>query len=211
MSQQPPNSNRGHGRGRAQYSNRSHGYNNTRGGRGCEQHKEGELWIFPKQKDFLKENSNSIRAIVGNATAGADAEMINSLPKLEIISSYSVGLDKIDLPRCKEKGIRVTNTPDVLTEDVADLAIGLILATLRGKMRNKVKFSTGLDTFTLMEQKIGEKLVSFMENDYGGWASCWVVPVSLDSGGTSSGRAQWRGDWSTYGTTVDVEMVGELG
>ncbi|KAF8396458.1 hypothetical protein HHK36_018077 [Tetracentron sinense] len=93
--------------------------------------------------------------------------MINSLPKLEIISSYSVGLDKIDLARCKEKGIRVTNTPDVLTEDVADLAIGLILATLRGKMRNKVKFSTGLDTFTLMEQKIGEKLVSFMENDYG--------------------------------------------
>ncbi|KAF8409015.1 hypothetical protein HHK36_005086 [Tetracentron sinense] len=159
-----------------------------------EQHKEGELWIFPKQKDFLKENSNSIRAIVGNATAGAgaDAEMINSLPKLEIISSYSVGLDKIDLARCKEKGIRVTNTPDVLTEDVADLAIGL-------------------DTFTLMEQKIGEKLVSFMENDYGGWASCWVVPVSLDSGGTSSGRAQWRGDWSTYGTIVDVETVGELG
>ncbi|KAF8407655.1 hypothetical protein HHK36_006788 [Tetracentron sinense] len=133
-----------------------------------EQHKEGELWIFPKQKDFLKENSNSIRAIVGNATAGADAEMINSLPKLEIISSYSVGLDKIDLARCKEKGIRVTTTPDVLTEDVADLAIGLILATLRGKMRNKVKLSTGLDTFTLMEQKIGEKLVSFMENDYGG-------------------------------------------
>ncbi|KAF8407058.1 hypothetical protein HHK36_006183 [Tetracentron sinense] len=89
------------------------------------------FWEFPKQKDFLKENSNSIRAIVGNATAGADAEMINSLPKLEIISSYSVGLDKIDLARCKEKGIRVTNTPDVLTEDVADLAIGLILATLR--------------------------------------------------------------------------------
>ncbi|KAL2480653.1 Glyoxylate/hydroxypyruvate reductase A HPR2 [Abeliophyllum distichum] len=53
------------------------------------------------------------------------------MPKLEIVSSFSVGLDKIDLNKCKEKGIRVTNTPDVLTEHVADLAIGLLLAVLR--------------------------------------------------------------------------------
>ncbi|KAI3845835.1 hypothetical protein MKX03_031245 [Papaver bracteatum] len=89
------------------------------------------FWNFPDKIDFLKQNSNSIRAIVGNATAGADASLIDSLPKLEIISSFSVGLDKIDLGYCKQKGIRVTNTPDVLTEDVADIAIGLILATLR--------------------------------------------------------------------------------
>ncbi|RZC50326.1 hypothetical protein C5167_018757 [Papaver somniferum] len=89
------------------------------------------FWNYPDKVDFLKQNSNSIRAIVGNATAGADASLIDSLPKLEIISSFSVGLDKIDLGYCKQKGIRVTNTPDVLTEDVADIAIGLILATLR--------------------------------------------------------------------------------
>ncbi|KAL5697504.1 Glyoxylate/hydroxypyruvate/pyruvate reductase 2kgr [Ranunculus cassubicifolius] len=84
-----------------------------------------------EHKQFLQENSNSIRAVVGNATVGASHEVIDSLPKLEIISSFSVGLDKIDLVKCKEKGIRVTNTPDVLTEDVADLAIALILSTLR--------------------------------------------------------------------------------
>lgn len=89
------------------------------------------FWNVPNQREFLEENSNSIRAIVGSGTAGADAKLIDSLPKLEIISSFSVGLDKIDLVKCKEKGIRVTNTPDVLTEDVADLAVGLILATLR--------------------------------------------------------------------------------
>lgn len=88
-------------------------------------------WNIPQTQQFLKENSNLIRAVVGNATAGADAQLIESLPKLEIISSFSVGLDKIDLNKCKEKGIRVTNTPDVLTEDVADLAIGLMLAVLR--------------------------------------------------------------------------------
>ncbi|CAK9185690.1 unnamed protein product [Ilex paraguariensis] len=89
------------------------------------------FWNFPQKTEFLKENSNSIRAVVGYTTAGADAQLIDSLPGLEIVASYSVGLDKIDLEKCKEKGIRVTNTPDVLTEDVADLAIGLILATLR--------------------------------------------------------------------------------
>lgn len=63
--------------------------------------------------------------------AGADAETIDALPNLKIVSSFSVGLDKVDLGKCRERGIRVTNTPDVLTDDVADLAIGLILAVLR--------------------------------------------------------------------------------
>lgn len=90
-----------------------------------------KLWSFPHKTQFLKEHSNSIRAIVGNAAAGADAELIETLPNLEIVSSFSVGIDKVDLNKCREKGIRVTNTPDVLTDDVADLAIGLILAVLR--------------------------------------------------------------------------------
>ncbi|KAJ0028035.1 hypothetical protein Pint_36474 [Pistacia integerrima] len=80
---------------------------------------------------FLNTHKNSIRAVVGNAAAGAEAELIEALPKLEIAASFSVGLDKVDLGKCKEKGIRVTNTPDVLTDDVADLAIGLTLAVLR--------------------------------------------------------------------------------
>ena len=89
------------------------------------------FWTVPEKSTFLATHKNSIRAVVGNVFAGADAEMIEALPKLEIVASFSVGLDKIDLAKCKEKGIRVTNTPDVLTEDVADLAIGLMLAVLR--------------------------------------------------------------------------------
>ncbi|XP_048129715.1 glyoxylate/hydroxypyruvate reductase A HPR2-like [Rhodamnia argentea] len=90
-----------------------------------------KFWQVTQKPQFLKEHSGSIRAVVGNAMAGADAELIEALPKLEIVASYSVGLDKVDLGKCREKGIRVTNTPDVLTEDVADLAIGLCLAVLR--------------------------------------------------------------------------------
>ncbi|XP_057454310.1 glyoxylate/hydroxypyruvate/pyruvate reductase 2KGR-like [Lotus japonicus] len=88
-------------------------------------------WDYPQKAQLLTNHAASIRAVVGNASAGADAELIDALPKLEIVSSFSVGVDKIDLNKCKEKGIRVTNTPDVLTDDVADLAIGLILALLR--------------------------------------------------------------------------------
>ncbi|KAK4359478.1 hypothetical protein RND71_021707 [Anisodus tanguticus] len=89
------------------------------------------FWEPPSKSEFLTHYSNSIRAVVGNAFFGADSELIDGLPNLEIVSSYSVGLDKIDLAKCKERGIRVTNTPDVLTDDVADAAIGLALATLR--------------------------------------------------------------------------------
>ena len=90
-----------------------------------------KLWTVPHKAQFLKENADSVRAVIGNSFSGADANLIDALPKLEIVASFSVGIDKVDLKKCKEKGIRVTNTPDVLTEDVADLAIGLMLAVLR--------------------------------------------------------------------------------
>lgn len=91
------------------------------------------LWESPPERrvDFLRSNASSIRALVGNSQIGADGTTIDALPKLEIIASFSVGLDKVDLAKCRERGIRVTNTPDVLTEDVADLAIGLAIAVLR--------------------------------------------------------------------------------
>lgn len=80
---------------------------------------------------LLGEISSSIRAVVGTSACSADARLIDALPKLEIVASYSVGFDKIDLVKCRGRGITVTNTPDVLTDDVADSAIGLALATLR--------------------------------------------------------------------------------
>ena len=72
-----------------------------------------------------------ILAVIGNASTDADAELIEALLRLEIMSSFCVEVDKIDLAKCREKGIRVRYTPDVLTEDVVDLAIELILAVLR--------------------------------------------------------------------------------
>jgi len=89
-----------------------------------------KLWDFPSFPAFAQLHGNSVRAVVANVKVGVDAAAIDSLPNLEIVSTYSVGYDNIDLPKCTEKGIPVTNTPNVLTDDVADLAIALALSLL---------------------------------------------------------------------------------
>ncbi len=72
-----------------------------------------------------------IRAIVTGGGTGAAPELVEALPALEVITINGVGTDAVDLPHAQARGVRVTNTPDVLTDDVADMALALILATLR--------------------------------------------------------------------------------
>ena len=73
------------------------------------------------------------REFVGLATAGfADAALIDALPSLKVISSFGVGVDKIDLEAAARRGIAVGNTPDVLNDCVADLALGLMIDVARG-------------------------------------------------------------------------------
>ena len=81
---------------------------------------------------FLEAFGPQIRAIATRGELGADAELISACPELELISVYGVGYDAVDLELCKRRNIRVTNTPDVLTEDVADLAIAMMLCQSRG-------------------------------------------------------------------------------
>lgn len=84
-----------------------------------------------RRGDFLRAHAASVRAVVTAGGSGGDAALIDQLPRLEIIACYSVGFDRVDLARCRERGVRVTNTPGVLTDDVADLAVGLAIAALR--------------------------------------------------------------------------------
>lgn len=81
---------------------------------------------------LLAEVGPRVRAIATRGELGASAELIAACPKLEIISVYGVGFDAVHLDSCRVRGIRVTNTPDVLTKDVADLAIAMMLAQWRG-------------------------------------------------------------------------------
>src|ERR1700736_979868 len=71
------------------------------------------------------------RGIARGAHFDIPRDLIDRLPKLEIVANFGVGYDGIDLTAAASRGIVVTNTPDVLTEEVADTALGLILMTVR--------------------------------------------------------------------------------
>ncbi|MDO5641582.1 MAG: 2-hydroxyacid dehydrogenase [Paracoccus sp. (in: a-proteobacteria)] len=90
------------------------------------------LFDAPDRAAFLAEHGPNIRAIATRGELGADAATIAACPKLEIISVYGVGYDAVDLDAARARGIHVTNTPDVLTNDVADLGVAMMLAQSRG-------------------------------------------------------------------------------
>src|SRR6266849_345345 len=76
-----------------------------------------------------------IRGLVQGGGTITPTELLDRLPKLEIISVFGVGYDGVPVAYCNKRGLKVTNTPDVLTDDVADVALGLILMAGRGFVR----------------------------------------------------------------------------
>ena len=75
--------------------------------------------------------ADRVTAVASSNSGGIDGATIARLPKLKVISHFGVGYDTVDVDAAKARGIAVTNTPDVLTEEVADLAMALLLATVR--------------------------------------------------------------------------------
>lgn len=72
-----------------------------------------------------------IRGIAASGEAKVGAELLAQLPALEVISVFGVGYDGVDVAAARARGIPVTNTPDVLTDDVADLGLALMLSMAR--------------------------------------------------------------------------------
>ena len=90
------------------------------------------LWEQPDPAGFLTERGGRIRGLATSTFQGrVDAALMDALPKLEIIASFGVGYDNVDAAAAAERGIVVTNTPGVLDDEVADLTLGLLLATVR--------------------------------------------------------------------------------
>jgi lactate dehydrogenase-like 2-hydroxyacid dehydrogenase len=80
---------------------------------------------------LVAEVGPAVRAIVSTGEKRASRSLIERCPSLEIVACFGVGIDAIDQAACAERGIPITNTPDVLTEEVADMGLGLMLAILR--------------------------------------------------------------------------------
>jgi len=80
--------------------------------------------------DLRHEPGPGIRAAISGGN-GIDAATMDAAPDLEMVALAVVGYDRVDLDHARARGIAVTNTPDVLTDDVADLAVGLMIAAAR--------------------------------------------------------------------------------
>ena len=88
-------------------------------------------WEADDQAALLAAAAPQVRGVATNGHAGCSRAIIEALPKLEVIASYGVGYDAVDIAACKEHDIRVTNTPDVLNDAVAELTLGLMIALCR--------------------------------------------------------------------------------
>jgi Lactate dehydrogenase and related dehydrogenases len=97
--------------------------------------KDFAVEVFPEERsptrDELLEGARDAHALIAMVTDRVDKPLIDSCPNLKIISNCGVGTENIDIPYATEKGIFVTNTPDVLTETTADLTWALIFSVAR--------------------------------------------------------------------------------
>ncbi|MCP8939583.1 2-hydroxyacid dehydrogenase [Alsobacter sp. SYSU M60028] len=113
---------------------------------------------------FLAEVGPRIRGVAMGGHAKVDGAFMGKLPKLEIVANFGVGYDSVDAKWAGEHKIVVTNTPDVLTEEVADTALGLLLMTARDLSRSERYLRAGLwekqgpfplSTSTLRDKTVG--------------------------------------------------------
>ena len=86
----------------------------------------------PERDAFLAAHGAEFEGFATSARFGASAQLIAALPQLKVISSFGVGLDQLDLPAAKARGIAVGYTPDVLNDCVADTAFLLLMDVARG-------------------------------------------------------------------------------
>jgi hydroxypyruvate reductase len=123
-----------------------------------------KLWQAKDRAALIAEVGRRVRAIQTGGGHGADAKLMDALPKLEIIACFGVGVDAVDLDAARQRGVIVTNTPEVLNECVADLAMGLTIATLRRISLGDrfVRAGSWLKGALPLAQKVGGKTMGIL-------------------------------------------------
>ncbi|MHA6691650.1 2-hydroxyacid dehydrogenase [Devosia sp. A449] len=105
---------------------------------------------------FLQQVGPVVRAVVTGGHLGLAKDMAAAMPSLEIVAINGVGYDKIDLEQARAQGFRVTNTPDLMADDVADLAIGLLVGFNRQLVRGDSYVRDG--SWAAGEMPLGRKV-----------------------------------------------------
>jgi lactate dehydrogenase-like 2-hydroxyacid dehydrogenase len=89
-------------------------------------------YVLPEEPaEFLATHGSEIRAVVTSGRTGVDAELMAALPNLGAVVNFGVGYDTTDMDAAAARGVVVSNTPDVLTDCVADTAVGLVIDVMR--------------------------------------------------------------------------------
>jgi glyoxylate reductase len=96
-------------------------------------HCEADVWpeILPPGADVLRQRVRDCEGLIALLTDRVDAALFDAAPKLRVVSNFAVGVNNIDVPEATRRGIPVGNTPGVLTEATADIAVTLLLAAAR--------------------------------------------------------------------------------
>jgi len=90
-----------------------------------------KLWEAEDRDAFLTQLGSRIRGVATSGHMGCPREVLTKMPNVEIIASYGVGYDAVDTEDCRARGIKVTNTPDVLTDAMAEITLGLMISLAR--------------------------------------------------------------------------------
>ena len=187
---------------------------------------EHEVEVWPEQlppgRDELLARAPDLDGLLSLLTDPVDAELIDAAPRLKAISNYAVGVDNIDLEAAAARGIPVGNTPDVLTDTTADLAVALMLGisrhlvegdayVRRGEWRtwetglllgHDLHGSTvGIVGFGRIGQAVGRRLVGF---------GCEILHTSR-SGGVPLEELLDRCDFVTLHSPLSPETRGLIG
>ena len=88
-------------------------------------------WEAPDKPALLAGLAERCEVIVTSGGRGVEVEIMQSLPRLRLVACFAVGVDAVDVKWCHAHEVAVSNTPEVLTEDVADMALALLLAAVR--------------------------------------------------------------------------------
>jgi len=101
------------------------------------------LWDYPDPMTFLEGPGRQVRAIVHAGEMALSRDMLSEMNQLGLIACVSVGYDGVDVPWCKAHGIAVTHSTGLNASDVADHAVGLVLAAWRGIVEGDHRLRSG--------------------------------------------------------------------
>ena len=154
-------------------------------------------------------------AVTYNTVRG-DKATLAQFPKLEIVASFGVGYDHVDCAYSREHNVVVTNTPDVLTEEVADVAMGLLISTLREFVKADRYLRSGLwqtqnyplSVGSLRDRKVGIVGMGRIGQAIGRRLEASLVPVSYHSRNPSKAVSyKHYGDLMEMAKAVDTLIV----